>query len=146
MVEVCLSRKVIKLFCPSMPCTVIPTTTSIRINSIRIGLTKAKEAWRDSRMLAFSCHLATDLGNVSVLKYILYNTLKWINLVAININWAYNSFIGMRYAVAQFKAILYTLVRKFEFTIEPTDDVPSTPAGILFFSQNTAMINVKKLS
>lgn len=53
--------------------------------------------------------------------------------------------VGMRFAVAEIKAALYTLVDKFEFSINPKSQAPNSPTGMLFFSQNTAELIVSRL-
>lgn len=54
-------------------------------------------------------------------------------------------FVGMRFAVTEIKAVLCTLIGKYELSLEPSDDVPSVPTGMLFFSQNTAKLKMKQL-
>lgn len=50
----------------------------------------------------------------------------------------------MRFAVAQIKAALYTLVGKFAFSLRPSSDTPSAPTGMLFFSQNVSELEIKR--
>lgn len=54
-------------------------------------------------------------------------------------------FSGMRFAITQIKAALYTLVKKFDFSIHPTDFPPSSPTGMLFFSENLEQLKVERL-
>lgn len=51
----------------------------------------------------------------------------------------------MRFAIVEMKAALFNLIGKFEFFMEPNDDTPCSPIGMLFFSQNTAKLRVKQL-
>lgn len=53
--------------------------------------------------------------------------------------------LGMRFAIAQIKTALYTLVGNFEFSLRPSSDAPSSPTGMLFFSQNVAELEIKRL-
>lgn len=51
----------------------------------------------------------------------------------------------MRYALTKIKSVLCTLIRNFEFSIENKDDASSAPVGMLFFSENSALLNVKRI-
>lgn len=53
--------------------------------------------------------------------------------------------LGMRVAVSEIKVTLYTLVKNFEFSLKPAITNPSSPIGMLFFSQNTAELEIKLL-
>lgn len=54
-------------------------------------------------------------------------------------------FLGMKYAVTEIKLVLYTLVKSYEFCLEPNDNAPSSPNGMLFYSENNAKIRIKRL-
>lgn len=51
----------------------------------------------------------------------------------------------MRFAIVEIKAALFNLIGKFEFSLEPNNDPPSLPIGMLFFSQNPAKLRIKRL-
>lgn len=52
---------------------------------------------------------------------------------------------GMRYAVADVKAALCTLVRKYEFSLESPPSKPSQALGRLFFLMDSAVLNIKRI-
>lgn len=53
--------------------------------------------------------------------------------------------LGMRYAVADIKAALCTLIRKYDFALESPPSKPSQPLGRLFFLMDSAVLNIKSL-
>lgn len=64
----------------------------------------------------------------------------------IEISFLFNLWLtGMRYAVADVKAALCTLVRKYEFSLESPPSKPSQALGRLFFLMDSAVLNIKRI-
>lgn len=53
---------------------------------------------------------------------------------------------GMKYAVTSIKASIYTLVKNYDISIAPVKNMTSAPTGMLFFSENKALLEIKKVS
>lgn len=51
----------------------------------------------------------------------------------------------MRYASVQIKAVLFTLVQHFEFSVKFTPNKASVRTGMLFFSENPVQLEFKRL-
>lgn len=51
----------------------------------------------------------------------------------------------MRHAVADVKAALCTLVRKYNFSMESPPSKPSQALGRLFFLMDSAVLNIKRV-
>lgn len=51
----------------------------------------------------------------------------------------------MRYAVTKIKAALCSLIRNYEFELENADAAPSPPVGMVFFTENPALLNIKRV-
>lgn len=54
--------------------------------------------------------------------------------------------LGMKYAITSIKAVLCTLVKNYDFAIVPVANMTSSPTGMLFYSENKALLEIKKIS
>lgn len=53
--------------------------------------------------------------------------------------------IGLRVGITQIKTVLYNLVGKYEFSIQPTKKIPILPNALLVFNHNNAELRIKLL-